>query len=370
MSEFKNFKVGELFDVSGTRKVLHGETVIESADGDIAYIVRKTGDNGIKCYTDSSNYDDDWINDGNVITFAQDTFIAYYQDRPFITGNKIKILKPIDFKLTDEIGLYVVTGINKIIGGKSWGDGSTKDSISNLEITLPATPDGTPDWDAMTSVIKRVEAQHIKRVDETLAVAGFKTFEDTVLTAEEEGLLTAFRLNSLPMRLFKLSELFTVLLSDGDNKPDALPVGTSPLVTSGDKNTANGIVAYVQSDTTLFKAGSITLDMFGHAFYQNQDFYAVSHGRVNVLTPKHLLTENAGLYLTTAIRKVSDVGAYGYSNMLNSNVAKSLEILLPTTPDNTVDFDTIEKLQTIFTKLTIRQLRADLDAQLVSLQNV
>ena len=76
-----------------------------------------------------------------------------------------------------------------------------------------------------------------------------------------------------------------------------------PLVSSGMNN--NGICAMVDEsiNARAFPSGSITVDMFGTVFYQNKEYYAVSHGRVNVLIPKTNIEEYTGLFLSSMLQK-------------------------------------------------------------------
>lgn len=127
---------------------------------------------------------------------------------------------------------------------------------------------------------------------------------------------------------FVVGELFDVQLSDGDNKPKKLPKGTIPLVSAG--NTNNGIVGSFKSDTIIFPAHSITIDMFGQAFYQPEEFQAVSHGRVNILIPNFKNNENIGRFIVTILN--AQCQKYSFTEMLTSKKIKAEVIPLPLKP--------------------------------------
>ena len=127
---------------------------------------------------------------------------------------------------------------------------------------------------------------------------------------------------------FMVGELFDVQLSDGDNKPKKLPKGTIPLVSAG--NTNNGIVGSFKSDTIIFPAHSITIDMFGQAFYQPEEFQAVSHGRVNILIPSFENNENIGRFIVTILN--AQCQKYSFTEMLTSKKIKAESIKLPLKP--------------------------------------
>ena len=104
-------------------------------------------------------------------------------------------------------------------------------------------------------------------------------------------------------REFKVGDYFDVYLSSGDLKIDECELGNIPLVSSGTTN--NGIVGYIDEKgdgkAQIFKANSITVDMFCNAFYQNNDYYAVSHGRVNILYPKFKCNPFIGCFICSII---------------------------------------------------------------------
>lgn len=136
----------------------------------------------------------------------------------------------------------------------------------------------------------------------------------------------------------RIDELFDVQLSDGDNKPNELPKGNIPLVSSGDTN--QGIVGYFKTNTTIYPKLSVTLDMFGNCFLQSNAYQAVSHGRINILLFKNNnLDELSRLFLVTCINKVTKNNQYGFSNMLSSTKVKPIKIQVPVTATGALDTD-------------------------------
>lgn len=141
---------------------------------------------------------------------------------------------------------------------------------------------------------------------------------------------------------FKIKDFFKVELSKGDIKLDEMESGTVALVSSGETN--NGIVGYIDKKgdgkAEIFPPNRITIDMFGNAFYQSEPFYAVSHGRVNILTPKFNLTKSIGLFISSLIQQ--EQYKYSYGRAVYSGVAEEMDIRLPATPDGDPDWEWIE----------------------------
>ena len=81
--------------------------------------------------------------------------------------------------------------------------------------------------------------------------------------------------------------------------------------------------------------------MFGKAFYQTEPFYAVSHGRINILEPRYDISENVGLFLSTIINRLF-LGKYGYATMCTRTRIEKEAILLPAKSDTEPDWEYME----------------------------
>lgn len=136
-------------------------------------------------------------------------------------------------------------------------------------------------------------------------------------------------LNISQWKIFKIKDLFDIVLSKGDIKIDDVDSGTIPLVSSGEKN--NGIVGFISEEgdgrAEMFKGNLITVDMFCNAFYQKDPFYAVSHGRVNILLPKIKLTQYIALFICSLIKQ--EQYKFSYGRAVYSTVCGDIEIKLP-----------------------------------------
>lgn len=150
-------------------------------------------------------------------------------------------------------------------------------------------------------------------------------------------------LNTPLWKEFTIGDYFDVYLSSGDLKIDDCEPGNIPLISSGSTN--NGIVGYIDEKgdgkAQIFKANCITVDMFCNAFYQNEDFYAVSHGRVNILCPKFKCNLQIGLFICSIIKK--EQFKYSYGRAVYSSEITRMIIKLPSTPDNEPDWNYMEQ---------------------------
>lgn len=160
-----------------------------------------------------------------------------------------------------------------------------------------------------------------------------------------------FKSNGGKFEEFRIGDLFEVALSKGDNMPKKLPSGDIPLVSAGETN--NGIVKYIAHGdgiSQIFPKNTITADMFGNVFYQPDDYYAVSHGRVNILIPKNHFGLNAknALFVISALFNLKN--KYSFAHMLTSKKVANETLQLPT-QNGEIAFDYMEAY--------IKELEAD-----------
>ena len=136
-------------------------------------------------------------------------------------------------------------------------------------------------------------------------------------------------IDSSKWKEFEVDKLFEIELSKGDNQAKKLMDGDIPLISAGSYN--NGVCKYVKigdGKSNIFQKNTITIDMFGKSFYQDKDYYAVSHGRVNILKSKFILTKNIGLFLV-CIFDSTFIKKYSFSAMCSQSSLKKEIIKLP-----------------------------------------
>lgn len=315
ISSWGNFKISELFPVLQNGKANQGML----SDGyDCFYVGAKKDDNGVMLHC---AYDSALIQKGNCIIFICNgqgsVGYANYMDVDFIGSTDI--VAGYNKMLNQYNGLFIATVLcqerPKYSFGRKW-----KTHLKDTVIKLPQTIEGFPDWDFMEQYIKSLN---------------------------HKPLTTQNRSSQHPLNIncwqeFKVGDYFDVYLSSGDLKIDACEPGKIPLVSSGATN--NGIVGYIDEKgdgkAQIFKANSITVDMFCNAFYQNNDYYAVSHGRVNILYPKFKCNPLIGCFICSVIN--NERFKYSYGRAVYSDEISRMVINLPTTSGNVPDFNFME----------------------------
>lgn len=151
-----------LFNIVPTKKKINANSV--NFDGKHPYVARGEQNNGIRGYID---FDENYLNSGNTISFGQDTATMYYQPNPYFTGDKIQIfnLNEQYGDLDENIAMYLITALNKTFANFTWGQQSfALETIALLSVELPVTDDGNINFEYMKSYVNVVKKIAIEDV--------------------------------------------------------------------------------------------------------------------------------------------------------------------------------------------------------------
>lgn len=314
--------------------------ILES--GNFPYVVRTSLNNGIKGYI---NEDEQFLNDRNTISFGQDTATMFYQERPYFTGDKIKILKSKDIRFNKNNAQFFILSMNKSFSSFSWGSSSfSVKIIENQTIQLP-TKKGKVDFKFINSFIAELEAKRIDELEAHLLATGLK---DYTLTNEEQKVLEDF--DNLEWQTYNLKNLFGKSTRGQRLKSINRIPGTLPFVTAGEFN--DGISAFIGNDVTIFSENTTTIDMFGSAKYRNYKYGGDDH--VAIVHTENL-EKLASIFVTTAIHKTSYAGQFSYSNNFYPKHADELNISLPR-HNSKPNYALMETFITAIQKLVIKEV--------------
>lgn len=146
MIEWKEYKVKDLFEVSGTKTTKIDELEI-FGKGCYPYVTTQAVNNGV-----SNNYNY-YTENGGVLTIDS-AVLGYctYQDKEFSASDHVEKLTP-KFKMNKYIALFFVTLFNNECYKYSYGRKANQMKIKNTILKLP-TKNNQPDWDYMENYIK------------------------------------------------------------------------------------------------------------------------------------------------------------------------------------------------------------------------
>lgn len=329
---WKAFRLGDLFDVVPTK----GKNTYGLEDGcDLAYIAASRENNGVNRMIAKDNMAD-FISAGNCLVFihigdAAAGFCHYVRDDFVGMAGKTSCGYLKNHVMTETLGLFLAGVIRNVNEGLySFGESWTGNRLMDTMLPLPATPDGQPDWAYMDAYMSEV----LKKEE---------VFAEHLASLTAEAVVDGHKLDTSGWKAFRIGELFEVLLAKGDIQPKQVADGTIPLVSAGNED--NGIVSFIDAAgdgvSEMFPAGCITVSMFGKAFYQPECFYAVSHGRINVLRSKIEFSSIVGAFLAACLSHVLG-SKYDYATMCTQKKLVSEEIYLPVTSDGQPDWAWME----------------------------
>lgn len=146
--EWKEFVVGEIFDVYGSKTTAKQE-LEEIGKGEYPYITTQATNNG--CF-DCYNF---WTELGNCLTIDSAVLgTCFYQEKNFTASDHVEILRPKYEKFNKNIGLFVRTIISKTTKNLyNYTNKFNQNKIKNTKILLPSK-NNEPDWEYMDKFIE------------------------------------------------------------------------------------------------------------------------------------------------------------------------------------------------------------------------
>lgn len=353
------YKLGDLFEVDSYTKRFDANKVVVKENGKYPYIVRTSINNGQKGYIDA---DKQYLNKGNTIAFGQDTATMFYQEKPYFTGDKIKVLKPRNSRFNRNNAQFFLAAMRKPFELFSWGASSYNvEIIKNQKIVLPVK-NNEIDFDYIESFILELENLRISDLKTYLMVNEFDNYE---LSKEELYSLQRFsKLDDDNWGSYTIGDLFEkVYTKKLPYKAKELPKQPIedydlPCLTSSFQN--QGLNYYVPRIEATVISNVISLpsnsDVY-RAYYQSGEFTVLSDSyAIRWKSRENESTKNQYLFMVMCINKVTDLPIYSYKNKLGGwNVVKNKKIRLPE-KDGKIDFDLMETFISALKKIAIKEV--------------
>lgn len=334
VSDWKPFRIDSIFDI-----YTGGDLIMRDIeDGDIPIASNSSENNNIAAYTEVIPGRKLFDHTKSISIADRGRFWAFIQPRDFYLATRAKGLVCKDTEILNKYQLaFIVSLINQESFKFSYGRNCCA-NLNNMKISLPVQHnlDGTP---LIDNTYKYSDDGYVP--DWHFMEEYIKTLHHKPLTTKNKTKQNS-KLDANKWVSFRIGDLFTVELSKGDIKLDEMEEGVIPLISAGEQN--NDVVGYIDRNgdgrAEMFPANRITVDMFCNAYYQDEPFYAVSHGRVNILNPKFNLTKNIGLFIVSLIKQ--EQYKYSYGRAVYSGVAKNMEIKLPVDSKGDPDWQFME----------------------------
>ena len=226
-------------------------------------------------------------------------------------------------------------------------------TFANSIIQLP-TKNGKMDFEFMESFVAELQEQRVAELEEQrvaeleayLTVTGLKDYE---LTEEEWRAVSEF--DEILWAEYKFEEIFDQIKQGRRLKLSDQISGDVPFVMSGVTN--SGIANYISNPINCFPSNSITVDIFGNAFYRNFE-YSASDDTGVYWSKKIKHSQKTMLFLSCSVEKAL-FGKYSYGNKLRSSQSKKLLMKLPIV-DGVIDYSYMDILISAIQKLVIKDI--------------
>lgn len=274
-------------------------------------------------------------------------------------------------KLQHEIGVYYVSADKNNLGfGQRVGDYTDLsflkpshfdefvEKLNELSLTQAEidklkekrekeinTKNGKIDFEFMESFIEELEAERIEELEAYLSVSGLK---DTQLTADELSAVNDLISKNIEFKPFCYDVIFDKIVQGRRLKKDDQIAGDIPFVMAGVTNT--GVVGYISNPVASFPKNSITIDIFGNAFYRNYDFGAGDDTGV-YWSEKSDYSKEIMLFLTCSMGK-SIENKFSYGKKLRSSQSFKFKMQLPVKNEQP-DYELMSTLISAIQKLVI-----------------
>lgn len=207
-NQWKEFAIGDTFELINSSSYHKYDVVETDEENKLPYVTRTSLNNGIEMHVKRDNPFN--INSGNQIVFGAENADFFYQEHPFVTGNKMYLLQ--HERMNKPIGLFLVNALRNAIKGSGFGYslGMTATRLSNRKVLLPATKNGTPNWEYMEEQGKQ---KYESKQDYILEYLKMKHSElKTQLSKVSEPMI-----EEKTWETFKVEEMFDVKRVSGES---------------------------------------------------------------------------------------------------------------------------------------------------------
>ena len=163
--KFKAFGDDGILDIATTSSSIDGIRLKDGQTKTLPYVTRTDNSNGIARFVSSDNLSYGY-DDAGCITVGLDTQTAFWQPHDFVTGQNIPIIS--GKRLNQYLAQFIVPLLRSQMTAKfNWGgNGATLGRMKRLEIMLPVTDAGMPDYKYMEQYTKNMM---LKKYEQYLA---------------------------------------------------------------------------------------------------------------------------------------------------------------------------------------------------------
>lgn len=319
---WKQFRLGDLFPLVNS-KPYHAQFLEEDESG-VRYVTRTMFDNGVKCYVQKEERFQ--VNPAGTISFGAENADFFYQNEPYITGNKMYYLDTQG--LTENACLFLKSILQVTFTYQfSFSEGMIPARIKDEMISLPVTPDGQPDWAYMDAYMSEV----LKKEE---------VFAEHLASLTAEAVVDGHKLDTSGWKAFRIEELFEIRKGRRLTKAAQIEGDTAFI---GATMFNNGVTAFIGNNEYVFPGHCLSVcynGAVGVTFFQKDDFWASDD--VNALYSKTAVSDLCLMFMAPLIEQVGKQN-FAYVDKWTQELMAVSEIYLPVTSDGQPDWAWMEQ---------------------------
>ena len=338
-NNWKEFLFTEIFDI---QKGFYNKKPPCFEEGNIPFIGASDSNNGITGFTDYGTIKanskigygknepiDRKIFKGNAICVTNNGSVgyAYYQVSDFTCTHDVNPLYLLNHELNRYIAMFLIACIEKQRVCFAYARKWRPKRMVNSRIMLPATAEGTPDWQFMEAYMKQQEQAILKPTIERLC--------KRLITNE---LMGGGKLSNLTWKEFVFGEEFSITATGSGIDKNKLITGEgdTPYITRTD--CLNGIDGFIPEQASKYRMDEGNVITIGldtqTVFYQPKAFYTGQN--IQIIRHPQLDKYNA-MFIIVAIQKLVERFSWGSYGATLTRLRKS-RIYLPANKDGQPDF--------------------------------
>ena len=280
-------------------------------------------DNGVKRYVQKEERFQ--VNPAGTISFGAENADFFYQNEPYITGNKMYYLDTQG--LTENACLFLKSILQVTFTYQfSFSEGMIPARIKDEMISLPATLDGQPDWAYMDAYMSEV----LKKEE---------VFAEHLASLTAEAVADGHKLDTSGWKAFRIGDLFEIRKGRRLTKAAQIEGDTAFI---GATMFNNGVTAFIGNNEHVFPGHCLSVcynGAVGVTFFQKDDFWASDD--VNALYSKTAVSDLCLMFMAPLIEQVGKQN-FAYVDKWTQELMAVSEIYLPVTFDGQPDWAWME----------------------------
>lgn len=365
--KWAEFELQELFEVKTSKSIDKGNIILSNKEKPFHFIGRTSVNYGVQGFVEKLGFEPNPKNTFSIVQIGEN--IAQFRTREWYASQNIFILSPLTEGIIENYNFFVssINSALKVYGG-GYTNYPTLEKLKNEKISLPIKPNANLDklaqidFDFMENFIAQLEAFRLSQLEAYLLVTGLKNY---TLTAVEQQALADFENGKVVWGEYRFADIFNKIQQGRRLKKDDQVAGDIPFVMAGITNT--GVVNYISNPVASFPKNSITIDIFGNAFYRSYDFGAGDDTGV-YWNDKKELSKEMMLFLTKSAEKAL-AGKFSYGKKLRSSQSLNFKMQLPTS-NQQPDYSFMQILISAVQKLVIKDVVLYADRKIAATRQV